>query len=218
MQHKMTKTLVAGAVALAANSALALEAGDWIARAGAAHVNPDASSDALTSAAVAGGTLDVDSATALGVTLGYMYTDHIGVGLLLATPFEHDIEGDGSISAVGKLVEADQLPPTLTLQYHFTPKSNIRPYVGAGINYTIFFSEDGTGALAGHSVELEDSWGLAAEAGIDIDINDKWFVSGQLWYLDIDTEADISGALVNENGLDVEIDPWVVMIGIGTTF
>lgn len=206
MKHAVTRSLVAAAIVFGSGSSLALEQGDWIVRLGAAHVSPDASSDP-----VAGSTLDVDNDTQLGITLGYMYTDNIGIGLLAATPFKHDIKLVGT----GKVAETKHLPPTLTLQYHFAPKSSVRPYVGAGINYTNFFSEESAGPLAGSSVKLDDSWGLAAEAGVDIDINDRWFLSGQLWYLDIDTEADISGVA---NNLGVEIDPWVVMIGIGTTF
>ena len=83
--------------------------------------------------------------------------------------------------------------------------------------YTNFFSEDTKGALAGHSISLDDSWGLGLEAGVDIDINNDWFVSGQVWYLDIDTEASLSGPTFNTN-FDVEIDPWIVMLGIGTKF
>lgn len=210
----MTKTLVAAALALTAGTASALEQGDWLVRVGAAHVNPDASSDPLTTVA-ANATLDVDSNTQLGITLGYMYTDNIGFGLLAATPFRHDIKGDGDIAALGKIAETKQLPPTFTVQYHFAPKSNVRPFVGAGVNYTTFFSEKTVG-LGATDLKLDDSWGLAAEAGVDIDINDKWFVSGQVWYLDIDTDATLSGA-INDSST-VEIDPWVVMLSIGTTF
>ena len=206
MQYKIVNTLVAGALALGATQVLALEQGDWIVRVGAAHVNPDASSDPI-----AGTTLDVDSNTQLGLTLGYMFTDNIGLGLLAATPFKHDIK----LVGVGKAAETKHLPPTLTLQYHFAPRSNVRPYLGAGLNYTNFFSEKTVG-LGDTKLKLDDSWGLAAEAGVDIDINDRWFVSGQLWYLDIDTKAKLTGDVAASP--KVSIDPWVVMIGIGTTF
>ena len=146
-----------------------------------------------------------------------MATDNIGIGVLAAWPFEHDIDAKGSIAALGTVAETKQLPPTVTLQWHLAPASNVRPYVGAGINYTNFFSEDTKGALAGHSISLDDSWGLALEAGVDIDINSDWFVSGQVWYLDIETDATLSGPTFNTN-FDVEIDPWVVMLGIGKKF
>lgn len=205
MKHIVTMSLVAGAIALTTTGAFALEAGDRTVRLGAAHVSPDAGSDPI-----AGSTLDVGKDTQLGITLGYMLTDNIGLGLLAATPFKHDIK----LVGVGTVAETKHLPPTLTLQYHFAPKSSMRPFIGAGINYTNFFSEK-TRGLGNTKLELDDSWGLAAEAGVDIDINDRWFVSGQVWYLDIDTKADISGVA---NNVNVDIDPWVVMIGIGTTF
>lgn len=214
MQYTMTKTLVAAALALTAGTASALEQGDWLVRVGAAHVNPDASSDPLTTVA-ANATLDVDSNTQLGLTIGYMYTDNIGLSLLAATPFKHDIKGDGAIAGLGKVGETKQLPPTFTVQYHFAPKASVRPFIGAGVNYTTFFSEKTVG-LGATDLKLDDSWGLAAEAGVDIDLNDKWFVSGQVWYMDIDTDAKLSGA-INDTST-VEIDPWVVMLSIGTTF
>jgi outer membrane protein len=214
MKYAATRSLLAGAIALGSGSALALEQGDWVVRLGAAHVNPDASSNPLANVA-ADARVDVDSNTQLGITLGYMYTDNIGIGLLAATPFKHDIKGAGDIAALGTIGETKHLPPTLTLQYHFAPQGKVRPFVGAGLNYTNFFSEKTIG-LGDTKLELDDSWGLAAEAGVDIDINDRWFVSGQLWYLDIDTKAKLTGDI--NDSARVSVDPWVVMIGIGTTF
>ena len=216
MKHAVTRSLVAAAIAFGSGSSLALEQGDWIVRVGAAHVNPDASSSPLTTVA-ADARVDVDSDTQLGLTLAYMVSDNIGIGLLAATPFKHDIKGAGDIAGLGKIGQTKHLPPTLTLQYHFAPRSNVRPFVGAGLNYTNFFSAKATHpALGVTKLKLDDSWGLAAEAGVDIDINDRWFVSGQVWYIDIDTKAKLSGG-VNDSA-KVSIDPWVVMIGIGTTF
>ena len=196
--------------------ALALQQGDLLLRAGIAHVAPQGDSDQIT-AIGAGARVEADSTTSLGITATYMATNNIGIGVLAAWPFEHDIDATGSIAALGTVAETKQLPPTVTLQWHFTPSSNIRPYVGAGLNYTNFFSEDTKGALAGHSISLDDSWGLALEAGVDVDINSDWFISGQVWYTDIDTEAALRGPVFNTN-FDVEIDPWVVMLGIGTKF
>lgn len=70
-----------------------------------------------------------------------MIKENIAIELLAATPFSHDIKGTGALAGVGKVGETKQLPPTLSVQYHFSPKASVRPYVGAGINYTIFFSE-----------------------------------------------------------------------------
>ncbi|MBU1191112.1 MAG: outer membrane beta-barrel protein [Gammaproteobacteria bacterium] len=199
-----------------APSLAGVQQGDILVRAGVAYVSPQGDSDEITGIG-AGAKVEADDATSLGITFTYMATDNIGIGVLAAWPFEHDIDAEGSIAALGTVAEIEHLPPTVTLQWHFTPSSNVRPYVGAGINYTTFFSEDTKGALASHDLSLDDSWGLALEAGVDIDINSDWFLSGQVWYLDIDTDASLRGPVFNTN-FDVEIDPWVMMLGVGTKF
>ena len=212
-KRALVSVVVAAGLGLGSGAALAVQQGDILVRVGIAHVAPDADSEPVPGFGAAS-KVDVDSATSLGLTLTYMATDSLGVGLLAAWPFKHDIEGAGSIAGAGKVAETKHLPPTVTAQWHFAPQSNVRPFVGAGLNYTAFFSEKTTGAIAGTSLKLDDSWGLAAEAGVDVDINDRWFVSGQVWYLDIDTEATINGVA----SFDVDIDPWVFMIGLGTKF
>ncbi len=133
--------------------------------------------------------------------------------MLGAWPFEHDIKGDGTLASddVGSF---KHLPPTVTLQWHFPTGTNIHPYVGAGVNYTFVFDEDTTGALAGVDMELDDSYGLAAEAGVDFELDNNWLVSGQVWYIDINTEADLEGV----GKLDIEVDPWVYMLSVGKKF
>lgn len=65
-----------------------------------------------------------------------------------------------------KAAETEHFPPTVSLQYHFNPNGNLRPYVGAGVNYTLFFSAKTRGALADSKLELDPSFGLAAQAGL----------------------------------------------------
>lgn len=211
-------TLVSAALAaslgITSGSALAVQQGDILVRAGVAYVSPTGESDELTS--IAGGAkVEADDAASFGINFTYMATDNIGVELLAAWPFSHDIEAKGSIAGLGTVAETDHLPPTVTVQWHFMPSSNIRPFVGAGVNYTTFFNTDTKGALEGVGLDLDSSWGLAAEAGVDIDINSDWFVSAQVWYMDINTDATLGDGI---GTYEVEIDPWVGMIGIGTKF
>lgn len=203
----------------ATGHALAVQQGDILVRFGVATVAPNDDSSTVEPTFGAGSGVQVDKDTTLGLTFVYMATDTIGVELVGALPFRHDIKGSGTLSAAGKLAETKQLPPTLLAQYYFNAGSNIRPYVGAGLNYTNFFSEKTAGALSGSSIKLSDSWGLAGEVGVDIDINNDWYVNLAAWYMDIDTEATIGvGAVPVENKIDVQIDPWVSFIGIGTRF
>lgn len=201
---------------------LAYEPGQLIFRAGPANVDPDASSGPirLGGAPLSGTSVDVDSNTQLGLTFSYMLTSKLAVGLLAATPFEHDITESGvGIAEVGS---TKHLPPTLTLQYFpVSDDANVQPYIGAGLNYTTFFSEKTAGslnaALGDSSMSLDDSFGLALEAGVDFAITDKWSLNAAVWMLDIDTEARIeTGAGLVE--VDVEIDPIVIMAGAAYRF
>ncbi|MDT8385699.1 MAG: OmpW family outer membrane protein [Gammaproteobacteria bacterium] len=197
-------------------SATAMAApGDWLVRVGPVNVGPNDDSGELSG--VTGAEVSVDSSTSLGISLGYQLNNNLGIGVLGAVPFKHDIQGEGSIEGLDKVAEVEHLPPTVTLQYYFAPEAGIRPFVGAGINYTTFFNEKTTGTLATltDSIRLDDSWGLALEAGIDIDLNQDWFISGQLWYIDIATKAKLGDGL---GSIDVDINPWVVMLSAGHTF
>jgi outer membrane protein len=159
------------------------------------------------------------------------------IDLLAAWPFEHDIEANGTLSntlqtlglGTGDIGEIKQLPPTLSLQYHFMPKNNVRPYVGAGINYFYAFDEDVKGPLqrAGYTdLDVDDSWGIALQAGIDVDVNDDWFVSADVRWIDIETDAKVTGgaagtpaaALGTIRADNITVDPWVVSIMVGKTF
>jgi outer membrane protein len=225
----MTKLMVGCVVCMsAAMGAQAYEAGDWIVRGGAATVEPNDSSSTvqLNNAAVAtDGRAEVNSNTQLGVTVAYMLTPNVGVELLAATPFKHKITANGSLAgALGNndLGSTEQLPPTLSAQYYFNNSSGITPYAGLGLNYTTFFHEtvdsDMEAALGGHStLEVQDSWGLAAEAGVDIDLGSNWLLNAAIWYIDIDTTATFTTP-AGKVKTDVDVDPWVYMVGVGYKF
>lgn len=207
MSMKFTKSALAAALAssLLAGVAQAYEAGDWIGRVGVWGVFPK--SDNLNTPL---GTIEVDNGYSLGLNLTYMATPNIGIELIGALPFKHDIELNGN-----KVASTYQLPPSVLLQYHFMPQSTVRPYVGVGLNYTYFWSEKTTGALSGTKLNLDSSWGLAGELGVDIDIAPNWFMNAVISYMDIDTKAK-SNALGTLG--TVNIDPMVIGFNIGMRF
>jgi outer membrane protein len=97
----------------------------------------------------------------------------------------------------------------------------VHPYLGAGVNYTIFYSEEASGSLEGAlgatDVSLDDSFGYALQAGIDFDISDRVFVNADVKYIDMDTTATLrSGATTRT--LEVSIDPIVASLGLGMRF
>ncbi|WP_342624072.1 OmpW/AlkL family protein [Pseudomonas alkylphenolica] len=227
----MNKSLLSAslfALALAAPVAHAHQAGDFIVRAGAITVNPneDSSDIKLDGTKVSGTKATLDSDTQLGLTFAYMLTDHIGLELLAATPFHHTVGVKGLGPGLdGKLGDIKQLPPTLSLQYYpMEPSSKFQPYAGIGLNYTMFFDEDldsNRKAQGFSNLKVKDSFGLAGQLGMDYMITEHFLVNAAVWYIDIDTKATMDGpsALgVGKTKVDVDVDPWVYMVGVGYKF
>ncbi|MBA1189858.1 outer membrane beta-barrel protein [Pseudomonas entomophila] len=227
----MNKSLLGAslvALALAAPVAHAYQPGDVILRAGAIVTAPNEDSGELKldGAKVSGTKATLDSDTQLGLTLGYMLTEHVGVELLAATPFQHTVGVKGLGAGLdGKLADIKQLPPTLSLQYYpLDASSRFQPYAGIGINYTMFFDEDLSStrkAQGFRNLKMQDSVGLAGQLGMDYMLTDHLLVNAAVWYVDINTKASIDGpsALgVGKTKVNVEVDPWVYMVGIGYKF
>lgn len=195
------------------------EAGDWIIRARAIYVAPTETAGPVLPT-FATGSVSVDNAVMPELDFTYMFTDNIGAELILATT-NHDISGEMALEGLGEIADTWVLPPTLTLQYHFLPRSTVRPYVGAGVNWTIFYSEDAndnlTNVIGATDVNLSNSFGWAVQAGVDIDITEKFFLNLDIKYVDIDTTATLTtGTLVNTT--EVSLDPIIVGVGFGIRF
>lgn len=206
----MKKTTLYSAIALmaVANSANAADTqsakydGKWMIRARAVGVLPDENSHLNI-----GGTVDVDNSVVPEVDFTYFFTPNIAAELIAAvTP--HDVKTNGGVDAGSAWL----LPPTLTLQYHYTGLEGVKPYIGAGINYTHFFNED-AGDL--HSVKYDDSFGAAFQAGVDVPIGDNWYANLDVKKVYISTTAKFSPSGVRA---DVDIDPWLVGAGFGYRF
>lgn len=193
--------------------AMAHDAGEFFVRAGTATVRPNAGSDDVLKM----GNFQVDNNTQLGVTMTWMATENIGVELLAATPFEHKV----GLGATGQLATVHHLPPTLMAQWYFgDSKSKLRPYLGAGVNYTTFFDNkfNQTGKDAQLTdLSLKDSWGLAGQAGVDYLINKNWLINMSVWYMDIDTTVKFKAAGEEQN-IKTRLDPWVFMFSAGYRF
>jgi outer membrane protein len=201
---RMARILIpsVAALMLASPASEAYEKGDWILQAGIGSVDPKSNNGAVAS---------VDAGTSLIISGEYMLSDNLGFEILAAWPFTHDIKlaADGT-----KVGETKQLPPTFSLKYHFTTDSAFVPYIGAGLNYTIFFDEKTTGPLDGVSLKLDDSVGVAAQLGLDYEISDTMMLNLDLRWMNIETDASLDGVFLET----VEIDPVVYGITFGWKF
>ena len=231
--HKSLLSASLIAFALAAPSAQAHEAGDIIVRAGAITVNPKADSSSVKvdrgplAGTDLGGKATMSSDTQLGLNFAYMITNNLGIELLAATPFEHDVKLKGTAlpAANGKLGSLKHLPPTLSLVYYpLDHKSVFQPYVGAGINYTWIYDEHvGSQASANgfDNFRAKNTWGVAWQVGADYMLTDYIMINGQVRYIDISTKATVDNnalAAGTRAKVNVDVDPMVYMVGIGYKF
>jgi len=210
-----------GAAMIASGAPAFAEAGDFLVRGRFIVVAPQDGSSGITPAFPNDG-VSVDTAYAPEIDFTYMVTNNIGLELIAATT-KHSATGkSGTPAAVGKLLDTWVLPPTLTLQYHFAPDGGFRPYVGAGLNYTIFYKERASGslenALGPTDVSLSNSFGWALQAGADIPLNDSLFVNFDVKYIDMDTTARLTTTAAGQQTVRVDINPIVVGFGIGMRF
>jgi outer membrane protein len=180
---------------LAAPSASAHSAGDWTVALGAHQVRAHSDNGKLAAGTLP---LDVGSSTRPTIAVEYFVRDNLGLEVLAALPFQHDIHVDG----LGHVGSTRHLPPTVSLQYHFNSQGTVSPLLGAGVNYTTFFSEDTRGALAGSRLELDDSWGLALHAGVDFKVGDKGSIRVDVRWMDIDSDVTLDGARLGTANID----------------
>ena len=153
---------------------------------------------------------DVGHAITPEVDLSYFLTDHIALELIAATS-QHEID-----AAHLNLGEAWVLPPTLTLQYHFNRDNTFSPYIGAGINYSLFYGEnDGSGF---DDLDVDGGFGWAAQVGFDYWLNDNWGLNFDVKYIDVDVDVDVTSGGVPLDARDVDLDPWIVGVGMSYRF
>jgi outer membrane protein len=248
MKNIVSRDLLAAAVlgALVSVPAIAQEAGDWQVRVGVGLVAPDTGKEDLVFEGTALDTfnIEVDDGVSAVFDVTYFLSPNWGVELLASTPFTHEINGKGALAGLGEIGETKHLPPTLSLQYHFAPGADFRPYLGAGVNYTLFFDDQtnaglhqgvvdtangalGTDFSGGDTnLSIDESFGAALQAGIDIDFGQNWFWNLNVRYIMIDADAtlrtrtfDATGAETTfTSSLDTEIDPFVYSAQIGFRF
>lgn len=185
-------TLTTALVALAA-PALAQSQGDWTVGVGAGYIDPKSNNGSLANTPS-----KVGSDTRPIFTVEYFVRDNLGIELLASTPYEHDVTLAGGVDAGS----VKHLPPTLSLNYHFQTNSAWKPYVGAGLNYTIFFDEQSPLG----NLEADDSFGVSLQAGLDYMITDKGAIRLNVRWFDIDSDISLDGSPIGT----AQIDPWLV--------
>ncbi|KAF1689030.1 OmpW/AlkL family protein [Pseudoxanthomonas taiwanensis] len=194
MKQKLLPLLAVSLAAVAA-PAMAQSAGDWTLGVGVHQVDPKSDNGKLANGTLP---LTIDSDAKPSITFEYFVKDNLGIEVLGALPFKHEI----AVKGVGKVGQTKHLPPTVTLQYHFNSAGKVSPLLGVGLNYPTFFSEDTTGPLAGSRLKLDDSFGLAVHAGLDFKVAGKGSLRVDVRWADIDTEVKVDGAKLGTANID----------------
>jgi outer membrane protein len=205
-------TAAAGtAQAQSAEAWRAPQAGDWLINGRITQVAPTTDDGIFTAAGAASG-LAVDVSSDVMPTLGftYFFTDTIAVEAILGAT-QHEIRAQGGTTDVA-VHETWVLPPVVTVQYRPQMEGRVSPYVGAGVNGMIFFDGEDRN---GFTVDLDNGLGLALQAGADIGLKGPWSLNVDVKKVWFNTEATINGGTLTS---DVDLDPWVVSVGIGRRF
>lgn len=194
--------LIAAALAVAALAPVAAQAeGNFEVRVRAVNIDPANEGTTATTSAVSLSTKVIPE-----VDFTYYVTPNIAAELILTYPQQHDVKLNGT-----KIGTLKHLPPTLTAQYHFLPTGQFRPYLGAGINYTNITGVDLPGGL---NVD-RGSFGLALQAGIDIQVAPQVFVNLDIKQVGIETKLrDNTGADLGT----IKVNPTLIGVGVGYRF
>ncbi len=186
--------------------------GDFMVRILGSVVAPDADADVRNAAGlIAGADADINTRVIPAATLTYFFTNNIAAELFCCFT-KHTVEAQGSIAALGDLGDSWIFPPVVTLQYHFDPMNGFKPYVGAGVQYMLFFNESGNAALG--DMSIDNAWGFALQAGVDIEVGDGWYLNADVKKVWLETDASWAGGV----NADVNIDPWIISAGVGYRF
>lgn len=197
----MLLSAAAGSQALAQQ----VQEGPWLVRVRAVHLDPANKSDPVGGTGAAN-RLTIDSKTIPEFDISYFFTPNWAAELILTYPQKQRVYLDGSDIGSFK-----HLPPTLTLQYHFTPEKTFSPYVGAGINYTRISSVH---VLNGAADLESSSVGPALQAGIDYKLDRNWSLNLDVKKVYIRSDVNTAAGTISQ----VKVDPWLIGVGIGYRF
>jgi outer membrane protein len=181
--------------------------GNWLVRVRAVDIIPDKSSDAGVTVQDA---VTLNNVVAPEVDISYFFTKNIAAELILTYPQQHDVSLSGA-----KIGTVKHLPPTLTLQYHFLPDGQFRPYVGAGLNYTKFSDVNLNVTGVGPLFLDSSSTGGALQAGMDIKLSGNMYLNFDIKKVWIGTDVKTAGGVKVTH---LNLNPWLPGVGLGWRF
>jgi outer membrane protein len=181
---------------------------------------------------VIGGGVNISNTVVPELDFTYFFAKNFSAELILATTKHKVSTTSSNLTAVGGVAAANVnlghvwlLPPTLTLQYHLPTGTGLKPYIGAGANYTIFYSADKGPVVQG--ITYKNKFAFASQLGFDYDLSKTVFLNADVKKIFLATQATVDASNLTPSGnealrpvlqnipADVKIRPWVVGIGVG---
>jgi outer membrane protein len=181
-------------------------------RVGVSAVLPDESASIST----IGGNVDISDEYAPSVQLEWFFSDSVSAELLCCMA-RHDVVAKGTALGDVNLGKISHFPPTLTVKYHFNTEGALQPYVGAGVNYTLFFDDEVPAGGPVTSIDYDPSFGGALQAGFDYKLDDHWSLNADIRKVWINSDVTIMAGATRIDA-DVDINPVIVTTGIGYRF
>ena len=174
-------------------------------------VAPDQKDPIVTAAGAATGlNAEVGDDVMPTIGLSYFLTDNVAVEVIAGTT-KHDVKAKGGATDV-LVHQTWVLPPIVSVQYHFNPKGQVSPYVGAGLNYMLFYSGKDKN---GFKVDIDNGFGYSLQAGLDVALKGKWSANVDVKKVFFETDASINGGALKTK---VKLDPLVASVGVGYKF
>jgi outer membrane protein len=195
-----------------ADDAAGLQAGSILVRLRGLDVDPQVSS----SVSVVQGSVHASNNLVPEVDASYFFTPNLAAELIAAVTY-HTVKDVGSVAGTLPLGSVRLLPPTLTAQWHFLPTSTVNPYLGAGINYTFFYGVKGSDLPIIYSTHYSDNVGAALQAGVDVKVSGHWYANIDAKKLFLSTDVTL-GTLLGQVKAKVDLDPWILGVGVGYRF
>ena len=162
--------------------------------------------------------VEVSDITLPTATLSYFFNKNFALELFCCFS-KHSV--DLTVGGVnqGEIAKSWIFPPILTLQYHFTGLGIFKPYVGVGAQYIRFFNEKTGGNILGAtSVNFNDAFGPAVQAGIDVELGRGWYLNADVKKAWLETNGDWRNTAIGHVNAKAALDPMTVSLGIGYRF
>lgn len=148
------------------------------------------------------------------IELGAFVYDGIAVSASAMLPVETSNTAAGSLEGLGNLGDEEVGFATATVHYHFNRDGTVSPYLGGGVSYMyVTGTEDGVVT----ELDIDNAFGTALQAGVDVRLGGSWsvFADAKKLFIETDARGNLGGGAITA---EATVDPWILQAGIGFRF